>query len=265
MKHLAYGIHIHLNLLARKKVFNFNLVKLLMSQFTLAVPLFYSSWHHHDLNVGSNEGIDEGGTCNEMVGLEWRYKEDCHLIALHGGNDLIFIKVHLFAQEPCTIERAVSGDKSTKAVALKVLVLETLGESYSSLHTSVDEHLLDVGITTVGIVQTFDKHSQTPHEHSGHNEKHDDTIEAWDKQIRCEFCIHLYLMKQTGANACKSSTVGYAMEVNEARVAHHTVVSVESKEGDDIHYETQAETKGDLPEVLCQLQTSMLEVIHKES
>ena len=55
------------------------------------------------------------------------------------------------------------------------------------------------------------------------------------------------------------------MEVNEARVAHHTVVSVESKEGDDIHYETQAETKGDLPEVLCQLQTSMLEVIHKES
>ena len=48
-----------------------------------------------------------------------------------------------------------------------------------------------------------------------------------------------------------------------AGVAHDAMESVEGYEREDIDDETYAQAQGDLPEALCQLQSTMLEVVHK--
>lgn len=53
------------------------------------------------------------------------------------------------------------------------------------------------------------------------------------------------------------------MEIDEAGVAHDAMESVEGYEREDIDDETYAQAQGDLPEALCQLQSTMLEVVHK--
>lgn len=71
-------------------------------------------------------------------------------------------------------------------------------------------------------------------------------------------------MEDAYAYACSGSGVGYAMEIDEAGVAHDAMESVEGYEREDIDDETYAQAQGDLPEALCQLQSTMLEVVHNK-
>lgn len=60
-------------------------------------------------------------------------------------------------------------------------------------------------------------------------------------------------MQHTSAYTGKNGTVGYAMEIDKAGVAQHTVIGVEDEEREDIDDEAHTEAKRDLPKVLFQV------------
>lgn len=77
--------------------------------------------------------------------------------------------------------------------------------------------------------------------------------------------MYLHLMQEAYANACRSGGIGHTVQIDKARIAHHTMIGVESEEGNDIQHKTCRQSKRHLMEVLDKVHPSILEIIDEQS
>ena len=154
LEHCAYGFHIDLDLLARKEVFDLYFLELIVREVWMAVP-FFCLWHHHNLDVGLDEGINKGGAVGEAFWLYRRHEEYICPLFLHILNNLVGIVIDLGIKKPWTVKRLVTRNESGKMILTVDRVLDAFGKSNSSAHTTIDEYSFRGFWSAVSIVQSL--------------------------------------------------------------------------------------------------------------
>ena len=138
LQHFPDGFHIHLYLLAGQQILNLHFMQRLVRELTLAVPLL-SLRHHHDLDAGLDELVDELLLLAELIGLQRGHYEHLGSGISHLMNQITILRVHLHVHQIFGTQVIVRRNKPLQQVRTRHLVLHAFGQCHAALLHTIDE------------------------------------------------------------------------------------------------------------------------------
>ena len=107
----------------------------------------------------------------------------------------------------------------------------------------------------------LDDDAKPPHETGGKDIDEDGRLEARGHIDGRVPALGLHLMHKAHEDAGRNVGIGNAGEIDERGIAHHATEGVEREEGNNVGHEADAKAKGELPEMLEKVQSTILEIV----
>ncbi len=172
-QHGTDGIEVDLNLVARQKVLDVDLVELLMTKLGMTVPRL-GRRHHHDLDASLGEEGDELVMLAELLGTRRRYEEHTGAETIHVTDELGIGRIDVGTHQEAALHLGFVAHEALDQIAERMLTAHRLGDSNTTLANAVNEDTFSVLGLVATVEQILDKNAHTPHENHGGEEGHDE-------------------------------------------------------------------------------------------
>ena len=134
-----------------------------MLEIGMTVPLLCLR-HHHNLDVISNQVVNQILTGTEMLGFQGADHKNLGTFVLHVLNQGRTVVPYKSTHQIFRIFVLVGSNKTNHLILHRVLVLDTLGQTYSTGMNTINKHTLSKGILSEKVIKALYSNTHSAHE-----------------------------------------------------------------------------------------------------
>ena len=173
------GIHIDVDPVARKEVFDLDLMELVVLEVGILIEVLYLG-HHLDLDIAGDEVVDELLTGAEVVGLPGADDEARDILHAHGVDEVFVVDEDGLAHEVLALHLDIGGDEALDDIFLAYVIADALGYGDASMACAIDEDAVGLLGEAEGIKEGLDDDSLEPEEEGAYEEDIDEGLDTDD-------------------------------------------------------------------------------------
>lgn len=201
-----------------------------------------------------------------MNGLQRADHQHACALSAHDVNDIIVFTIYRQSHQPFPLHVWIWSYEAFDGIAVGSLIAYAFREADASVLCAIDEDAFAIAVDTEEVVNHLDYDTDGTHERCGEQQQEyepgvvlqEHVLDVWQEVLEGQVADVCYYGAQ---EHCKCQT----SEVHEAAVSEDAAICMEYTESDGVGDEQYTKIPQDRPEMVCDLCSSVEEVVGKIS